>query len=50
MNFVREIADRVWFMDHGSLVETGTPEAFFSNPQSERARRGLSDLYSHGRR
>ncbi|OGA88993.1 MAG: amino acid ABC transporter ATP-binding protein [Burkholderiales bacterium GWA2_64_37] len=47
MNFAREVADRVWFMDQGALVESGTPEDFFSNPQSERARKFLSDLRSH---
>jgi polar amino acid transport system ATP-binding protein len=47
MNFAREVADRVLFMDHGRIVETGTPEAFFSNPQSERAQRFLADLRSH---
>jgi polar amino acid transport system ATP-binding protein len=47
MGFAREVADRVWFMDQGSLVETGTPDAFFTNPQSERARKFLSDLRSH---
>ncbi|MEO8120615.1 MAG: amino acid ABC transporter ATP-binding protein [Rhodoferax sp.] len=47
MNFAREVADRVWFMDHGSIVETGTPDAFFSNPQSDRARKFLSDLRAH---
>jgi polar amino acid transport system ATP-binding protein len=34
-------------MDHGRLVESAKPEAFFSNPQSDRARRFLSDLRSH---
>jgi polar amino acid transport system ATP-binding protein len=47
MNFAREVADRVWFMDHGRLVETGTPDAFFSNPTSDRAKRFLADLRSH---
>ena len=47
MNFAREVADRIWFMDHGSLVETGLPEEFFSNPRSERARKFLADLRSH---
>jgi len=47
MNFAREVADRVWFMDEGRIVETGDPESFFSNPQTERARRFLSDLRSH---
>lgn len=47
MNFAREVADRVWFMDQGRIVETGTPDAFFTKPQSERARKFLSDLRSH---
>ena len=47
MNFAREVADRVWFMDAGALVESGTPDEFFSRPQSERARKFLSDLRSH---
>jgi polar amino acid transport system ATP-binding protein len=47
MNFAREVADQVWFMDQGRLVETGTPEDFFTNPQSERARKFLSDLRAH---
>ena len=47
MNFAREVADRVWFMDHGALIESNTPEAFFSKPQSERAQRFLNDLRSH---
>ena len=47
MNFAREVADRVWFMDAGALVESGTPDAFFTNPQSDRAKKFLSDLRSH---
>jgi polar amino acid transport system ATP-binding protein len=47
MNFAREVADEVWFMDHGTLLETGKPEAFFANPRSDRARKFLSDLRSH---
>ncbi|HSV78496.1 MAG TPA: amino acid ABC transporter ATP-binding protein [Ramlibacter sp.] len=47
MNFAREVADRVWFMDQGRIVETGTPESFFSTPQTDRARKFLSDLRSH---
>jgi polar amino acid transport system ATP-binding protein len=47
MNFAREVADRVLFMDHGRIVETGTPAEFFSNPQTERAQRFLADLSSH---
>jgi polar amino acid transport system ATP-binding protein len=47
MNFAREVADRVLFMDHGRIVETGTPSGFFENPRSERARKFLTDLRSH---
>ena len=47
MGFAREVADHIWFMDQGRIVETGTPEDFFLNPQSERAKKFLSDLRSH---
>jgi len=47
MGFAREVADRVLFMDHGRIVETGTPSGFFEKPQSERARKFLTDLRSH---
>ncbi|MGH8784510.1 MAG: amino acid ABC transporter ATP-binding protein [Cupriavidus necator] len=47
MNFAREVADRVWFMDQGGLVESGTPGDFFSKPQSERAKKFLADLRNH---
>lgn len=47
MNFAREVADRVWFMDEARIVETGSPEAFFLNPQTDRARKFLSDLRAH---
>ena len=42
MNFAREVADRVVFMDAGAIVETGTPEEIFRNAKSERTRRFLS--------
>ncbi|WP_422123811.1 amino acid ABC transporter ATP-binding protein [Planococcus sp. X10-3] len=38
MGFAREVADRVIFLDHGSLVEEGTPADFFANPKTDRAR------------
>lgn len=47
MGFAREVSNRVWFMDNGRLVETGKPDAFFANPQTDRAKRFLSDLRSH---
>ena len=37
MNFARRVADRVVFMDGGSIVEENTPEAFFTQPRSQRA-------------
>ena len=38
MGFAREAATRVLFLDHGRVVETGPPEQFFSNPETDRAR------------
>ncbi len=37
MNFARRVASRVIFMDSGSIIEENTPEAFFSQPNSQRA-------------
>ena len=36
MGFAREVADRVLFMDEGVILEEGTPEQIFSNPQNPR--------------
>ncbi|MDE8558008.1 amino acid ABC transporter ATP-binding protein [Pantoea vagans] len=47
MNFAREVADTIWFMYHGQILEKASPENFFSRPQHERAKRFLSDLRSH---
>ena len=44
MGFAREVADRVIFMDHGKIVEEGTPEHFFTNPAHERAKLFLSQI------
>ena len=44
MNFARRVADRVIFMDGGQIVEENTPELFFSNPESQRARDFLNSL------
>ncbi|WP_273545643.1 amino acid ABC transporter ATP-binding protein [Paenibacillus caui] len=38
MNFARDVADRVIFMDNGEIAESGTPEQIFGNPQLERTR------------
>jgi polar amino acid transport system ATP-binding protein len=42
MEFARAIADRVVFIDGGEIVEAGTPEAFFTQPKTERARKFLN--------
>ena len=47
MGFAREVADRVWFMDAGCILESADPETFFAKPQHPRAQRFLSDLRSH---
>lgn len=44
MGFAREVADRVWFLDKGHLLEDAMPEKFFSSPEHPRARRFLSDI------
>ncbi len=44
MGFAKEVADRVLFMDHGVIVEEGTPEEIFENPKSERLRSFLSSM------
>jgi polar amino acid transport system ATP-binding protein len=44
MGFAREAADRMIFMDEGAVVEENTPDAFFDNPQSERAKNFLRQI------
>jgi polar amino acid transport system ATP-binding protein len=44
MGFAREVADRVIFMDAGDVVETGTPEHFFKNPEHERTKAFLKEI------
>jgi polar amino acid transport system ATP-binding protein len=46
MSFARDVADRVWFMDEGRILETASPKDFFTTPQHQRAQRFLSDLRS----
>ncbi|MDQ2137675.1 amino acid ABC transporter ATP-binding protein [Alcaligenaceae bacterium C4P045] len=47
MGFARDVGDRVVFMDEGRIVETDTPQNFFSAPKTERARSFLGQLISH---
>jgi glutamate transport system ATP-binding protein len=47
MGFARKAADRVVFMADGQILETGTPEEFFTHPKTDRARDFLSKLITH---
>ena len=44
MGFAREVSDRVVFMEDGCIVEEGTAEHFFTNPQMERTKLFLSQI------
>jgi polar amino acid transport system ATP-binding protein len=44
MSFAREVADRVIFMDGGEIIEQGTPEHFFTNPQHDRTKAFLKEI------
>jgi polar amino acid transport system ATP-binding protein len=44
MGFAREVSDWVIFMDEGQIVETGTAEHFFKNPQEDRTKLFLSQI------
>ncbi|WP_134773585.1 amino acid ABC transporter ATP-binding protein [Ornithinimicrobium flavum] len=47
MGFARKAADRVVFMSDGAIVEENTPEEFFTNPQSSRAKDFLGKILTH---
>ncbi|ASL42088.1 Glutamine transport ATP-binding protein GlnQ [Burkholderia sp. AD24] len=47
MNFAREVADRVIFMDEGRVLERSKPQEFFQKPQHDRARRFVMDIKMH---
>jgi len=44
MGFAREVADRIIFMEDGMIVESGTPEHFFTNPTEDRTKLFLSQI------
>jgi general L-amino acid transport system ATP-binding protein len=44
IGFAREVADRILFFDEGVIVEEGTPDRFFTEPQHERTRLFLSQI------
>ncbi|MEL6317877.1 MAG: amino acid ABC transporter ATP-binding protein, partial [Pseudomonadota bacterium] len=47
MGFARQVANRVIFMDQGQIVEQNEPEAFFTNPKSERTQAFLGQILGH---
>lgn len=47
MRFAYEVADRVMFMDHGEIVEQGTPDEVLRNPRTTRAQRFLLSVSEH---
>ena len=47
MGFARKVAQGVVFMDRGAVVESGTPEAFFATPQTDRSRAFLGKILRH---
>jgi glutamate transport system ATP-binding protein len=48
MGFANSVASRVVFMAEGQIVEQGSPDEFFGNPKTERARAFLSKVLTHG--
>ena len=42
VGFARAVADRIIFMDNGEIIEENTPDGFFENPKSERAKKFLN--------
>ncbi len=47
MGFAKAVADRMYFFDQGQIVESGTPEQIFGNPQEERTKLFLSQILHH---
>jgi general L-amino acid transport system ATP-binding protein len=47
MSFARAVAHRMYFFDAGMIVETGTPEQIFKNPQEDRTKLFLSQILDH---
>ena len=47
MGFAREVANSVVFMDEGQIIEVATPDAFFTNPQTDRGKAFLNSILTH---
>ncbi len=47
MGFARAVADKMYFFDFGEIVESGTPDDIFKNPQEDRTKLFLSQILQH---
>ena len=47
IDFAKDVSDQVLFMDSGKVIETSSPEIFFSNAKHERSRKFLNQLDKH---
>lgn len=47
MGFARRVADRIIFMADGAIIEDATPEEFFTNPKTDRAKDFLAKILAH---
>jgi ABC-type polar amino acid transport system ATPase subunit len=47
MGFAKNVADRIVFMDQGSIIEEATADEFFAHPKADRTRQFLSRILSH---
>ena len=47
MEFARKVAHKMYFLDEGNLIESGTPDEVFMNPQEDRTKLFLSQILNH---
>ena len=47
MGFARSVADKMYFFDEGNIIESGTPDDLFNNPQEDRTKLFLSQILQH---
>lgn len=45
MGFARDVADRILFLDHGEILEQGSPEQIFEHPKAERLQNFLAQIH-----
>lgn len=47
LGFAKAVADTVIFFDEGKIIETASPDVFFSNPGKDRTKQFLSQILNH---